>query len=58
MGRWSSKPTFGSYWAELNAGVTWQISRVSAIFANVGYQRTLDRDTHAWTGKFGVRFNW
>jgi outer membrane autotransporter protein len=48
----------GSYWAEANAGITHQMSRSSALIANVGYQWNLDKDTHAWTGKLGIRINW
>ncbi|HEY2358859.1 MAG TPA: autotransporter domain-containing protein [Phenylobacterium sp.] len=37
----------GSYWAEANVGLTHQMSRASALIANVGYQWHLDKDTHA-----------
>jgi outer membrane autotransporter protein len=48
----------GSYWAEVEGGLTHQMSKISALYANVGYQWNLDHDTHAWTGKVGVRINW
>ncbi len=48
----------GSYWAELNAGVTRQLSHLTTVYVTGGYQRNLEQDTYAWTGKLGVRFNW
>ena len=48
----------GAYWLELNGGFTKQMSGISALYGNLGYQRNLDNDGHAWTGQLGVRFNW
>jgi outer membrane autotransporter protein len=49
----------GKDWAELNAGATRQMSRLMTLYGGLGYQRTLDKnDSYAWTGRFGVRFNW
>lgn len=48
----------GGYWAELNAGLTKQLSRLTTVYGGVGYQRNFDRDSHAWNGRLGVRFNW
>lgn len=48
----------GADWAEVNAGLTRQLSPQSALLLNGGYQWNLDKDTQAWTAKFGVRFNW
>jgi hypothetical protein len=30
----------------------------AALFGSAGYQETFDRNTHAWTLKFGLRLNW
>jgi len=48
----------GRYWAELNGGVTSQVSRKTSLFANVGYDQTIGDNTHAVTGKVGIRVNW
>ena len=43
---------------ELNAGITAQIDRTTALYANASYQRGLDGNSEAWDGKFGLRVNW
>jgi outer membrane autotransporter protein len=48
----------GAYWAELGGGFTHQMSQDAALFGSAGYQKTFDGDTHAWTLKLGMRFNW
>jgi len=45
-------------WAEANIGVTHQMSPNAALLTTFGYQWSLDDDIEAWSGKFGVRFNW
>jgi outer membrane autotransporter protein len=47
----------GSWW-QLNAGVTWQLSRTASFYANVGYQQGFGRSFDAWDGKLGFRWNW
>ncbi len=47
----------GSWW-QLNAGVTWQLSRTTSFYANVGYQQGFGRSFDAWDGKLGLRWNW
>ena len=47
----------GTWW-QLNAGVTWQLGASTSFFANIGYQRSFNRDFDAWDGKAGVRWNW
>ena len=48
----------GSYWAELNAGFTRQMGHASTFYGDLGYQHNFDGETHAWTARLGVRFNW
>ena len=48
----------GSYWGEVEAGFTHQIRQDAAFYGSAGYQETFDGDTHAWTLKLGMRFNW
>ncbi len=48
----------GKYQVELNAGLTKQMSQLTTFYGGLGYQRSLEKDTYAWTGKLGVRFNW
>lgn len=47
----------GTWW-QLNAGMTWQLGASTSLYANVGYQKSFDRDFDAWDGKAGVRWNW
>ncbi|MDR0183322.1 autotransporter outer membrane beta-barrel domain-containing protein [Lysobacter arvi] len=48
----------GSWW-QLNAGMTRQIGRNTAWYANVGYQRSFGGNRFdAWDGKLGMRWNW
>jgi hypothetical protein len=34
------------------------MSRLVTLYGGVGYQRALDKDSYAWTGRLGARFNW
>lgn len=48
----------GSWW-QLNGGVTWQLSRETSFYANLGYQHGFgSRGFRAWDGKVGLRWNW
>lgn len=48
----------GSWW-QLNGGTTWQLSRRTSFYANLGYQKGFgSRGFHAWDGKIGLRWNW
>lgn len=44
--------------AELNAGADAQLTRNLALYANVGYQFSLDGRDHAYNGKLGARITW
>ena len=48
----------GKNWLELNGGLTRQMSNRSVIYLNAAYQWDLDGQGYAYSGKFGVRFNW
>lgn len=43
---------------ELNSGITAQIGRNTALYANAGYQLGVDGRSDAWNGKIGLRVNW
>jgi outer membrane autotransporter protein len=45
-------------WLEVNAGVDTVISREASLFANVGYQESIDGNTAAYSGKAGLRVAW
>jgi len=47
----------GSWW-QLNAGMTWQLGASTTLYANIGYQRSFQREFDAWDGKLGMRWNW
>lgn len=48
----------GSWW-QLNGGISWQVSRRTSFYANLGYQRGFNsQGFHAWDGKVGLRWNW
>jgi outer membrane autotransporter protein len=47
----------GTWW-QLNAGMTWQLGASTSLYANIGYQKSFDREFDAWDGKLGVRWNW
>ncbi len=47
----------GTWW-QLNAGLTWQMGASTSAYANIGYQKSFERDFDAWDGKVGVRWNW
>jgi len=47
----------GTWW-QINAGMTWQLGASTSLYANLGYQKSFDRDFDAWDGKLGVRWNW
>ena len=48
----------GEAWIELNSGITVQIDRTTALFANASYQIGVDGRSEAWDGKIGLRVNW
>ena len=48
----------GGTWVELNSGITAQIDRATALYANAAYQLGLDGRSEAWDGKIGLRVNW
>ena len=48
----------GGLWGEINAGVSGQITRNTALYANASYQSRFDGGGFAYTGKTGVRVNW
>lgn len=48
----------GSTWLELNGGTTVQLSRRSVLYLNLSYQWDIDGQGYAYSGKFGLRFNW
>jgi outer membrane autotransporter protein len=48
----------GHDWMEANAGLTHQLRHDTALYASGGYLWSLGRDTHGWTAKVGLRFNW
>jgi len=48
----------GGGWAELNGGITAQLTRDVSLFANASYQRGLDGDSRAYDGKLGFRIAW
>lgn len=56
-GRSCSRPTSARP-GRINLGLSRQVARGSSIYANAGYQWNLNKDSQAWTGKLGVRFNW
>jgi len=45
-------------WYELSAGVSAQLTRVTSIYANFGYQKGFNRGVQAVNGSLGVRVNW
>ena len=47
----------GTWW-QLNAGGTWQLGASTSLYANIGYQKSFDREFDAWDAKAGVRWNW
>jgi outer membrane autotransporter protein len=47
----------GTWW-QLNAGMTWQWGAATTVYANIGYQKSFDRDFDAWDAKAGLRWNW
>jgi outer membrane autotransporter protein len=49
---------FSGGWAELNAGITAQLTGAVSLFANASYQRGLDGDSRAYDGKLGFRIVW
>lgn len=49
---------FSGGWAELNAGITAQLTGTVSLFANASYQRGLDGDSRAYDGKLGFRIVW
>lgn len=49
---------FSGGWAELNTGITAQLTRDVSLFANASYQRELDGDSTAYGGKLGFRVAW
>jgi len=49
---------FGGGWAELNGGITAQLTRDISLYANASYQRGLDGDSTAYDGKLGFRIAW
>jgi outer membrane autotransporter protein len=48
----------GGSWAELNGGVSGQVTRTTSIYANASYQLGLDGRGDAWDAKIGGRINW
>jgi outer membrane autotransporter protein len=48
----------GGGWAELNVGMTAQITDAVSLFANASYQHGLDGDSRAYDGKLGFRIAW
>jgi len=48
----------GGGWAELNVGITAQITDAVSLFANASYQHGLDGDSRAYDGKLGFRIAW
>jgi hypothetical protein len=48
----------GGSWAELNGGISAQLTRTTSIYANASYQVGLDGRSDAWDAKAGVRVNW
>jgi len=45
-------------WYELSAGASAQITRITSIYANLGYQKGFNRGVQAVNGTLGVRVNW
>lgn len=45
-------------WGKLAIGAAMQITDATVIHGNVNYETSLDGDTHAWDGKFGIRMTW
>jgi len=45
-------------WFEINGGLDARITQATAIFANVGYQVSVDRSATAYNGKMGLRVAW
>jgi len=48
----------GEAWLELNGGITAQIDRFTALYANASYHIGIDGRSAAWDGKVGLRVNW
>ncbi|HEY0332421.1 MAG TPA: autotransporter outer membrane beta-barrel domain-containing protein [Stenotrophomonas sp.] len=47
----------GTWW-QINAGATWQLGASTSLYANLGYQKSFDREFDAWDAKAGLRWNW
>jgi outer membrane autotransporter protein len=45
-------------WAEINAGVSAAVNRITTFYANASYQTGLDGRSFAYNGKVGIRLNW
>lgn len=45
-------------WYEVTAGVSAQVSRLTSIYANLGYQKAFGSGVQAVNGTVGVRVNW
>ena len=45
-------------WYEVTAGVSAQVSRLTSIYANLGYQKAFGSGIQAVNGTVGVRVNW
>lgn len=48
----------GGSWAQINAGISAEVSKQTAVFASVGYEVGLDGRRHGYDGKLGIRIIW
>ncbi len=48
----------GRTWFQADAGLAGNVTRRLRVFANIGYERGIDVNRHAVTGRIGLQFQW